>query len=50
MSTGYSDEDIAPLLAGRPQVHSIRKPFSMKELKARIESLLLQGPDPGDRA
>jgi hypothetical protein len=45
MSTGYSDEDIAPLLAGRPQVHSIRKPFSMKELKQKIEELGLRPLD-----
>ena len=45
MSTGYSDEDIAPLLEGRPQVHSIRKPFSMKELKKKIEELGLRPLD-----
>ncbi len=45
MSTGYSDEDIAPLLEGRPQVHSIRKPFSMKELRKKIEELGLRPMD-----
>jgi CheY-like chemotaxis protein len=45
MSTGYSDEDIAPLLEGRPQVYSIRKPFSMKELKKKIEELGLRPMD-----
>jgi CheY-like chemotaxis protein/two-component sensor histidine kinase len=45
MSTGYSDEDIAPLREGRPQVHSIRKPFSMKELKKKLDEL---GIRPGD--
>jgi PAS domain S-box-containing protein len=39
MSTGYSDEDIADLLRQHPTVHSLRKPFTMKELAAKLASL-----------
>lgn len=37
MATGYSDEDIAPLIAGNPNVSSIQKPFSMRELKRKLD-------------
>ena len=43
MATGYSDEDIAPLRVGRPEVHSIQKPFSMRELKKKLDDLCI-GP------
>ena len=36
LSTGYSDHEIAPLLAEYPGVSGLRKPFSMKEIKERI--------------
>jgi PAS domain S-box-containing protein len=39
MSSGYSDHEIAPLLVDRPTVTSIRKPFSLKELQAKIAQL-----------
>ena len=39
MATGYSDDDIAPLKVGRPNVHSIRKPFSLKELQAKLAAI-----------
>lgn len=39
MATGYSDQEIAPLLAGNPGVSSLRKPFSMKEIRAKIAEL-----------
>jgi PAS domain S-box-containing protein len=39
MATGYSDQEIAPLLAGRPRVSSLRKPFSTKEIQAKIGHL-----------
>jgi len=45
MATGYSDEDIAPLKEGRPQVHSIRKPFSMKELGKTLDELGIRPMD-----
>ncbi len=43
LATGYSSEDLAPIMAGRSHVQSISKPFSVLELKARIESLANQG-------
>jgi CheY-like chemotaxis protein len=39
MATGYSDAAIAPLLDGRPQVGSLRKPFTLEELKAKLGSM-----------
>jgi PAS domain S-box-containing protein len=39
LASGYSDEDIAYLVAQHPQVHSIQKPFSMKELDRKIREL-----------
>ena len=39
MATGYSDEDIVPLLVGRPNVQSLRKPFSIQELADRLAGL-----------
>ena len=39
MATGYSDASIAPLLAGRPNVQSLRKPFSLKELQAKLAAM-----------
>jgi signal transduction histidine kinase/CheY-like chemotaxis protein len=39
MATGYSDQEIAPLLRDRPRVSSLRKPFTMRELQAKIDSL-----------
>ena len=39
MATGYSDAAIAPLLDGRPRVGSLRKPFTLEELKARLAGL-----------
>jgi CheY-like chemotaxis protein len=39
MATGYSDDSIAPLLAGHPNVHSLRKPFTLKELRTKLSSI-----------
>jgi len=39
VATGYSDQEIAPLLENRPLVSSIRKPFSMKELEVKLADL-----------
>jgi CheY-like chemotaxis protein len=39
MATGYSDQEIAPLLEGHPRVYSLRKPFSMKEVQRKIAGL-----------
>ncbi len=46
MATGYSDEDIAPLIAGHPNVSSIQKPFSMKELKRKLDGLGIRHAEP----
>jgi CheY-like chemotaxis protein len=40
MATGYSDEAIAPLLAGRPNVASLRKPFSREEIRQKLTVLM----------
>jgi two-component system, cell cycle sensor histidine kinase and response regulator CckA len=39
MATGYSDEAVAPLLEGRPNVHSLRKPFSIKEIQSKLGTM-----------
>jgi PAS domain S-box-containing protein len=46
MATGYSDAAIAPLLDGRPRVGSLRKPFTLDELRAKLEAVPGSGPDP----
>jgi CheY-like chemotaxis protein len=40
LATGYGDQEIQHLLADHPNVGMIWKPFSMKELKEKLESLL----------
>ncbi|MFN7959332.1 MAG: PAS domain S-box protein [Holophagaceae bacterium] len=42
MATGYSDDEISPLLEGRPSVTSIRKPYSLREIQQKITNLFLQ--------
>ncbi len=42
MATGYSEEEITPLLAGCPSVTSLRKPFSLKEVQHKIAGLYIQ--------
>jgi CheY-like chemotaxis protein len=39
VATGYSEEEVAPLMKGRPSVASLRKPFSLQEIKAKIAVL-----------
>jgi len=39
MATGYSDDAIAPLLEGRTNVHSLRKPFTLKEIQSKLETM-----------
>ena len=39
MATGYSDDSIAPLLSGRPNVTSLLKPFSLPEIRARLAAM-----------
>jgi len=40
MATGYSDAAIAPLLDGRPNVGSLRKPFSREEIRQKLAALM----------
>jgi signal transduction histidine kinase len=39
MATGYSDDAVALLLENRPNVSSIEKPFSLEELRNKIETI-----------
>ena len=39
MATGYSEQEIAPLLAQYPEATSLRKPFSLKEVDQKIADL-----------
>jgi PAS domain S-box-containing protein len=39
LASGYSDQDITQLMDGRPRVHSLRKPFSIHELKETLANL-----------
>jgi CheY-like chemotaxis protein len=39
MATGYSDDSIAPLLAGRANLFSLRKPFSRMEFQSKLEAM-----------
>jgi PAS domain S-box-containing protein len=39
MATGYSDDSLGPLLAGRPRVSSLQKPFSLQEIRAKLEAI-----------
>ena len=50
MATGYSDEDIVPLLVGRPNVQSLRKPFSIQELAERLAGLRIEAAQPTSEA
>jgi len=40
MATGYSDDAIAPLLKDHPNVHSLRKPFSVDEVRNKLATML----------
>ena len=39
MATGYSDQEIAPLLEGHPSVTSLRKPFSLSEVRRAMTAM-----------
>jgi len=39
MATGYSDESVAPLLKDYPNVHSLRKPFSLNEIRIKLAAI-----------
>jgi CheY-like chemotaxis protein len=49
LATGYSEDEIVPLMVGRPTVSSLRKPFSLKEVRSKIASLQIH-PSPDPRA
>jgi len=42
MATGYSDQEVKPLLEGHPTVSGLRKPFSLKEIEGKITQLGIQ--------
>ncbi len=37
LATGYSQDDLTPILMGRPHVRALSKPFSARELQAQID-------------
>jgi CheY-like chemotaxis protein len=39
LDSGHGPEEVQPLLAGRPNVRSIMKPFNLKELQAKLEEM-----------
>jgi CheY-like chemotaxis protein len=39
MASGYSDQDVARLVAGRPGVESLRKPYTMGEIKVLLDAI-----------
>ena len=39
LATGFSDHEVAPLMEGRSEVFSLRKPFSLKEFQQKISTL-----------
>jgi CheY-like chemotaxis protein len=42
MATGYSDQEVSPLLEGRPSVSSLRKPFSLSEVRRAISEMRIR--------
>jgi signal transduction histidine kinase len=36
LATGHSDQDLQPLMAGRPNITCIRKPFTLEEIRERL--------------
>jgi len=42
MASGYSDEDITPLVEQHPNVFNLRKPFSLHEIQSKISALGIQ--------
>jgi len=44
LATGHSDRDLQPLLAGRPNVAWIGKPFTLEEFRAKLEGLAVNVP------
>ena len=39
LCSGYTDEDMTPLLLGRPHVQSLKKPFTKGELQAKLAGM-----------
>ena len=44
MATGYSDQDLAALLEGQQRVFSIQKPFTIREIRDKLEAILGLAP------
>jgi CheY-like chemotaxis protein len=44
LSSGFHDREVEGLVRGYPGVHDIQKPFSMKELRAKLQEMGLQAP------
>jgi len=42
LATGYSDADLTHLIQGRPRLQSIQKPFSLDELRRKLEQMAVQ--------
>jgi CheY-like chemotaxis protein/anti-sigma regulatory factor (Ser/Thr protein kinase) len=40
LATGFSDQDLSALMEGLPQVHCIRKPFSLAEIQQTFREIL----------
>jgi hypothetical protein len=39
MASGFNEREVAGLLAGRPGLRSLRKPFSLAEIRVLLERL-----------
>jgi len=42
MSSGYNDSDVNELVSGHSGVHCIQKPFSMSELRRKLDGIPLE--------
>jgi CheY-like chemotaxis protein len=45
LATGHADQEIQDLLADRPRVACIQKPFTMAEIRAKVQALTASGQD-----
>ena len=45
LASGYGDEEMARAVSGRPNVSSIRKPFTLDELEAKLGEWRLRPPE-----
>jgi len=49
MASGYSDEDITPLVEQHSNVFNLKKPFSLHEIQTKISALGIPSKDPVGR-